>query len=157
MKNIVKLSPPWALLLRIPIPSILAWASALVLPTFAPFEAEGVRPHLPCMHSSSSWDLDPYCGADRMKNIVISRRFSAYGGDHHLDPTDSPYSGGNKRDKLKGTNAQDSQFFADFRRFLLIFAFPGTDFHRKPQETADFRRKPQICAETPLSHLVCPF
>ena len=23
-------------------------------------------------------------------------------------------SGGNKRDKLKGTNAQDSQFFADF-------------------------------------------
>ena len=33
-------------------------------------------------------------------------------------------SGGTKRDKLKGTNARNSQFFADFRRFLLIFVFP---------------------------------
>ena len=63
-------------------------------------------------------------------------------------------SGGTKRDKLKGTTAQDSQFFADFRRFLLIFAFPGnysisggTDFRRKPQETADFCRKPQETAD----------
>ena len=71
-------------------------------------------------------------------------------------------SGGTKRDKLKGTNARNSQFFADFRRFLLIFAFSwelqhfgGADFRRKPQETADFRRKPQkpqIFAENPF----CP-
>ena len=76
-------------------------------------------------------------------------------------------SGGNKRDKLKGTNAQDSQFFADFRRFLLIFAFPGNysssgaqifaENHRKPQIFAENRRKPQVFAETRLSHLVCPF
>ena len=76
-------------------------------------------------------------------------------------------SGGNKRDKLKGTNAQDSQFFADFRRFLLIFAFPGNcsisgaqifaENRRKPQISAENRRKPQIFAETRLSHLVCPF
>ena len=77
------------------------------------------------------------------------------------------FSGGNKRDKLKGTNAQDSQFFADFRRFLLIFAFPGNcsisgaqifaENRRKPQIFAENRRKPQIFAETRLSHLVCPF
>ena len=42
------------------------------------------------------------------------------------DP-DGRKSGGNKRDKLKGTNARDSQFFADFRRFLQIFAFPGNN------------------------------
>ena len=70
-------------------------------------------------------------------------------------------SGGNKRDKLKGTNAQDSQFFADFRRFLLIFAFPGNcsisgaqifaENRRKPQIFAENRRKPQIFAETRLS------
>ena len=76
-------------------------------------------------------------------------------------------SGGNKRDKLKGTNAQDSQFFADFRRFLLIFAFPGNysisgaqifaGNRRFSQKTAGNRRKPQIFAETRLSHLVCPF
>ena len=76
-------------------------------------------------------------------------------------------SGGNKRDKPKGTNAQDSQFFADFRRFLLIFAFPGNysisvaqifaENRRKPQIFAENRRKPQIFAETRLSHLVCPF
>ena len=31
-----------------------------------------------------------------------------------------------KRDALKGTNgAKFTVFFADFRRFLLIFAFPG--------------------------------
>ena len=64
------------------------------------------------------------------------------------------HSEGNKRDKLKWTNAQDSQFFADFRRFLLIFRFSwelqhfgGADFRRKPQETADFRRKPQETAD----------
>ena len=76
-------------------------------------------------------------------------------------------SGGNKRDKLKGTNARDSQFFADFRRFLQIFADPGSysisgaqifaENRRKPQIFAEKRRKPQIFAETPLSHLVCPF
>ena len=76
-------------------------------------------------------------------------------------------SGGNKRDKLKGTNARDSQFFADCRRFLQIFAFPGNysisgaqifaENRRKPQIFAENRRKPQIFAETPLSHLVCPF
>ena len=58
------------------------------------------------------------------------------------------FFGGNKRDKLKGTNARDSQFFVDFRRFLQIFAFPGNcsisgcaDFRR---ETADFRRNPFV-------------
>ena len=76
-------------------------------------------------------------------------------------------SGGNKRDKLKGTNAQDSQFFADFRRFLLIFAFPGkysisgaqifAENRRKPQIFAENRRNPQIFAGNRLSHLVCPF
>ena len=76
-------------------------------------------------------------------------------------------SGGTKRDKLKGTNARNSQFFADFRRFLLIFAFPGSysileaqifaENRRKPQIFAENRRKPQIFAETRLSHLVCPF
>ena len=76
-------------------------------------------------------------------------------------------SGGNKRDKLKGTNARDSQFSADFRRFLQIFAFPGNysisevqifaENRRKQQIFAENRRKPQIFAETPLSHLVCPF
>ena len=79
----------------------------------------------------------------------------------------SMFSGGNKRDKLKGTNARDSQFFADFRRFLQILAFPGNysisgaqifaENRRKPQIFAENRRKPQIFAETPLSHLVCPF
>ena len=59
-------------------------------------------------------------------------------------------SGGNKRDKLKGTNARDSQFFADFRRFLQIFAFPGNysisgaqifaGNRRFSQETAGNRR-----------------
>ena len=58
-------------------------------------------------------------------------------------------------------------FFADFRRFLLIFAFPGNysileaqifaENRRKPQIFAENRRKPQIFAETRLSHLVCPF
>ena len=81
-------------------------------------------------------------------------------------------SGGNKRDKLKGTNAHDSQFFADFRRFLLIFACPGNcsisgaqifaENRRKPQIFAENRRKPQIFAETPfvpfsLSLLVPPY
>ena len=76
-------------------------------------------------------------------------------------------SGGTKRDKLKGTNARDPQFFADFRRFLLIFALPGNysiseaqifaENRRKPQIFAENRRKPQIFAETRLSHLVCPF
>ena len=76
-------------------------------------------------------------------------------------------SGGHKRDKLKGTNARDSQFFADFRRFLLIFDFPGNcsisgaqifaENRRKPQIFAGNRRKPQIFAETRSSHLVCPF
>ena len=69
--------------------------------------------------------------------------------------------------ELKGTNARNSQFFADFRRFLLIFAFPGNysileaqifaENRRKPQIFAENRRKPQIFAETRLSHLVCPF
>ena len=59
------------------------------------------------------------------------------------------------------------RFFADFRRFLLIFAFPGNssileaqifaENRRKPQIFAENRRKPQIFAETRLSHLVCPF
>ena len=76
-------------------------------------------------------------------------------------------SGGTKRDRLKGTNARNSQFFADFRRFLLIFAFPGNYSileaqifaanRRKPQIFAENRRKPQIFAETRFSHLVCPF
>ena len=73
-------------------------------------------------------------------------------------------SGENKRDKLKGTNARDSQFFADFRRFLQIFAFPGNYsileaqiFAENRRIFAGNRRKPQIFAETPLSHLVCPF
>ena len=94
------------------------------------------------------------------------------GGGRMLLALLSPFSichnsGGNKRDKLKGTNAQDSQFFADFRRFLLIFAFPGNcsisgaqifaENRRKPQSFAENRRKPQIFAETRLSHLVCPF
>ena len=65
--------------------------------------------------------------------------------------------GGNKRDKLKGTNARDSQFSADFRRFLQIFAFPGNYSILGAQIFAENRRKPQIFAETPLSHLVCPF
>ena len=78
----------------------------------------------------------------------------------------SVMSGGNRRDKLKGTNARDLQFFADFRRFLQIFAFRNysisgaqifAENHRKPQIFAENRRKPQIFAETPLSHLVCPF
>ena len=53
-------------------------------------------------------------------------------------------------------------FFADFRRFLLIFAFPGNysileaqifaENRRFSQKTAENRRKPQIFAETRLSH-----
>ena len=50
-----------------------------------------------------------------------------------------------------------SQIFADFRFSWELQHFGGTDFRRKPQETADFRREPQIFAETRLSHLVCPF
>ena len=56
-------------------------------------------------------------------------------------------SGGTKRDKLKGTNARNSQFFADFRRFLLIFAFPGNYSILEAQIFAENRRKPQIFAE----------
>ena len=71
---------------------------------------------------------------------------------------------GIKRDRLKGTNGVFSQFFfADFRWFLQILAFPGNysiseaQINRRfSQKTADFRRKPQIFAETGLSHLVCP-
>ena len=69
-------------------------------------------------------------------------------------------SGGAKRDKLKGTNARNSQFFADFRRFLLIFAFPGNYSILEAQIFAENRRKLQIFAdfpETRLSHFVCPF
>ena len=109
-------------------------------------------------------------------------KFATHMGDPHGDPQTSPphaaprglgaslkktiqeihvdqrvVSGGHKRDKLKGTNAQDSQFSADFRRFLLIFAFPGNYSISGAQIFAENRRKPQIFAETPLSHLVCPF
>ena len=67
-------------------------------------------------------------------------------------------SGGNKRDKLKGTNAQDSQFFADFRRFLLIFAFPGNCSISGAQIFAENRRKPQKTAGNRrfLQKPVCP-
>ena len=50
-----------------------------------------------------------------------------------------------------GQTEPNSQFFfADFRRFLLIFAFPAQIF-------AGNRRFSQKTAETCLSHLVCPF
>ena len=63
------------------------------------------------------------------------------------------FSGGTKRDKLKGTNAQNSQFFADFRRFLLIFAVPGNCSILEAQIFAENRRKPQIFAENRRKHL----
>ena len=66
-----------------------------------------------------------------------------------------------------GQTEPNSQFFADFRWFLQILAFPGNysiseaqifaENRRKPQIFAENRRKPQIFAETRLSHLVCPF
>ena len=59
----------------------------------------------------------------------------------------SVFSGGTKRDKLKGTNARNSQFFADFRRFLLIFAFPGNYSILEAQKTAGNRRFSQKTAE----------
>ena len=70
----------------------------------------------------------------------------------------SPFSGGTKRDELKGTNARNSQFFADFRRFLLIFAFPGNYSILEAQILAENRRKPQIFAENRrfLQKSVCP-
>ena len=68
------------------------------------------------------------------------------------------FSGGTKRDKLKGTNARNSQFFVDFRRFLLIFAFPGNYSILEAQIFAENRRKPQIFAENRrfLQKPVCP-
>ena len=64
-------------------------------------------------------------------------------------------SGGNKRDKLKGTNVRDSQFFADFCRFSL---FPGNYSISGAQIFAENRRKPQIFAENrrKLQEPLCP-
>ena len=66
-----------------------------------------------------------------------------------------------------GQTEPNSHFFADFRWFLLIFAFPENwsiseaqifaENRRKPHIFAENRRKPQIFAEIRLSHLVCPF
>ena len=67
-------------------------------------------------------------------------------------------SGRTKRDKLKGTNARNSQFFADFRRFLLIFAFPGNYSILEAQIFAENRRFSQKTAENRrfLQKPVCP-
>ena len=67
-------------------------------------------------------------------------------------------SGGTKRDKLKGTNARNSQFFADFRRFLLIVAFPGNYSLLEAQIFAESRRLSQKTAENRrfLQKPVCP-
>ena len=56
-----------------------------------------------------------------------------------------------------GQTEPNSHFFADFRLFSQIFAFPRNysiweaqifaGNRRKPQETADFHRKPQETAE----------
>ena len=81
-----------------------------------------------------------------------------YAGNFQADFWFPNLSGGTKRDKLKGTNARNSQFFADFRRFLLIFAFPGNYSILEAQIFAENRRKPQIFAENRrfLQKPVCP-
>ena len=56
-------------------------------------------------------------------------------------------SGGNKRDKLKGTNARDSQFSADFRRFSLFLGIPAFQRRRFSQKTAGNRRFSQEIAD----------
>ena len=62
------------------------------------------------------------------------------------------FSGGIKRDKLKGTNR------AVFRTFLQIVAdFRFPENRRTLQIFAENCRKPQNFAETRFSHLVCPF
>ena len=49
-----------------------------------------------------------------------------------------------------GQTEPNSQFFADFRWFLLIFAFPGNYSISEAQIFAENRRKPQIFAENPF-------
>ena len=55
-------------------------------------------------------------------------------------------SGGNKRDKLKGTNARDSQFFADFCRFSLFLGITAFRGRRFSQKTTGIRRFSQKTA-----------